>query len=114
MFKWLYRKYLLKKLKLNRVERLVYIGMDIDYFQRVIEVYGEEDTLRKELKDEKEKDIKDQDLELIGKLNDKINAVKNATQNITDYKNVQKELGHYLKYLEMKGDEKIKETLLKL
>lgn len=111
MFKWIYRKYLLAKLKLNRVERLVFIGMDIDYFQRVIDNYGNEEDLRDQLKQEREKEVKEQDLELIGKLQEKINAVENANRNISDYKTVRKELLHYLRYITANGDDKVKETL---
>ena len=114
MLKFLQRKSLLRKLKASRIEKLVYIAMDIDYFQRVLESCGTEDDLRQKLKAEKEKDIKDQDIDLVAKLNEQINAVSNASKNIIDYTNVQRQLVEYLNYINAEGDAKIKQTLKEL
>jgi hypothetical protein len=114
MFKWLYRKYLLRKIRLNRIERLISLEMDMDYFQKVIKHLGNEEALRKQIADERSKDIKEQDIELINTLNTKIERVVEATKNLNEYAAVSKEIEWYLNYIKVNGDTKMKETQSRL
>jgi hypothetical protein len=104
----------MSKLVRSRIEKLVYIGMDIDYFQRIIDKYGTEETLREKLKDEREKDIKEQDLEWLNILQKNIAIVEKATNSIVEYKAIEKELVEYLNYIKMYGDKKTKDIFEQL
>lgn len=111
MFKWLYSKYLIWKLIMNRIERLVSVQMDVDYFQSIVDFRGSEDFLRKQLAQEREKDVKEQNLELIGKLQESIDIVEKANASIVEYNTIAQELDMYLSYLRKRGAKKIKDTL---
>ena len=111
MIKNLYAKYLAFKLKLKQLEKVAYVSMDIDYFQRKIDSLADEKTLRKTLKKEKEKKLEEQNVELINNTQNKIDIIVESNKTITEYNKLRKDLIDYVKYIDNSGTNSINDIL---
>lgn len=89
----------LKKLLKEKYEGLAGLEMDIDYFTEKLSECGDEDTLREQLKNEKDKDGKDRDIEYIGEIETKINKIATLTQALNQNKALRDELIDYINYI---------------
>jgi hypothetical protein len=110
---------LLKEIKEERVKKLMGLAFDIGYFDKMIAEVNE-DAMRNELKEEKEKTVlgpkgnvvkDDRDLDKIAKLEKEINRIVGIQAQRKQYIELYDDIKKYVEFLNVGADE---ETIKKV